>query len=406
MTCHEFEEQVNLYIDGLLDEEAARRVEEHMAACPDCKRMHEQLTQVVEALGSLEDLPLPDGFEEALAQKLTPAPKKRSLWRHPGLWTGVAAALMVMVVGLAGMGGQARRMSYANTSADGAAGAVEMFTMAETKAAAMNSFEMMDMEMSMEAEEEGPISAGNGAVRSLEKPAAELEEKLVYTADVQMRSYSFDEDYDALKAKVQALNGYVDRNYVEGLPYSQSGGNGRYGNLQLRVPQQSYSELMEWLKELGEVTSTQETVSNITLQYSETKIRMENLEKQITRLQELLEQAESIEDIIALESKLTDVTGELEYVTGQLNGMDHDVSYSTVNVSLQEMRTAADPLPTQQRSFGQRMADAFGEGWLNFVNGMEGFALNVVMAIPTLVILAVLIAVVVVIIKVIRKKKK
>ena len=406
MTCHEFEEQANLYIDGLLDEEAACRVEEHMAACPECKKMYEQLIQVVEALGSLEDLPLPEGFEDALAAKLTPAPKKRSLWRHPGLWTGVAAVLMVMVVGLAGMGGQAKRMINANTSADGAAGAVEMFTMAETKAAAMNSFEMMDMEMSMEAEEEGPVSAGNGVSRSMEKPSAVMEEKLVYTADVQMRSYSFDEDYAALKDKVQALNGYIDRNYVEGLPYSQSGGNGRYGSLQLRVPQQSYSELMDWLKELGEITSTQETVSNITLQYTETKIRMENLEKQITRLQELLEKAESIEDIIALETQLTNVTSELEYVTGQLNSMDHDVNYSTVNVSLQEMRTSSDPLPTQQRSFGQRMADAFGEGWLNFVSGLEGFALNIVMAIPTLAVIAVLIVIVVIVIQVIRKKKK
>lgn len=402
MTCREFEEQANLYLDGLLEEEEARRVEEHIALCPECKKLFEELSRVVEALGSLEELPLPDDFEAKLAEKLTPAPKKRSLWRHPGLWTSVAAVFAVVVVGLAGMRGQTNRLINANTSGEDA---VEMFTQAETMAAAApEKFMSLDAEMPM-AEEEGPVSGGTGEARSMQQKPEGMQEKLIYTADVAMRSYSFDEDYQALKEKVKDLNGYIDNNYVEGLPYSQSGGSGRYGSLQLRVPQEKYTELMTWLQELGEVTSTQERVSNITLQYAETKIRMENLQKQITRLQELLEEAESIEDIIALESQLTNVTGELEYVTAQLNRMDHDVSYSTVNVSLQEMRTASDPLPTKERSFGQRMADALGEGWLNFVSGLEDFALNIVMLVPVLAVAAIVIIAVVTIVR-IRKKKK
>ena len=401
MTCHEFEEQANLYIDGLLDEEASRRVEEHMAECPSCRAVYTRLTQVVEALGSLEELPLPEGFEEKLAGQLKPTVKKRSLWKHPGLWSSVAAVLVVMVVGL--MGSQGMNRSEEDMAMMSAGYRIE-----ETRAAgSMNTLAMDAEEPEMVLEEAGPISAGKGSTAAGTQRSMQVhEEKLIYTANVSMRSYSFDEDYELLKEKVQTLKGYIDSNSVQGLPYTQSGGSGRYGTLQLRVPQNHYQQMMDYLADLGEITSTQENVTNITQQYTETAIRVENLQKQITRLQELMEKAEAIEDIIALEAQLTEVTSELEYVNSQLAGMDHDVSYSTIHVEMQEMRTGADPLPKTERSFWQRMGDALGEGWWNFVSGLEEFALNIVEALPTLAVIAVAAAAVVGVVRKLRRRKK
>lgn len=157
------------------------------------------------------------------------------------------------------------------------------------------------------------------------------QDKLIYMATVSLRSYSFDHDYEALRAKAEELGGYVDVSSVEGLPFKQSEGDGRQGNLQIRVPQEQYKALLAYVSQLGEVTSSEESVSNITQQYTETQIRTDSLKTQIARLQELMGQAENIEDIIALESQLSSVTSELEYLEAQLKQMDQQVAYSTVS---------------------------------------------------------------------------
>lgn len=192
------------------------------------------------------------------------------------------------------------------------------------------------------------------------------------------------------------------------MPFTQSEGDGRQGNLQIRVPQEQYKALLAYVSQLGEVTSSEESVSNITQQYTETQIRTDSLKTQIARLQELMGQAENIEDIIALESQLSSVTSELEYLEAQLKQMDQQVAYSTVSVTVTEMPTASDPVPASGRGFGQRMADALRQGWNGFASGVQEWALGVVRMLPVIVIWILVIAAIAGIIAAIisRRRKK
>lgn len=58
MTCAELVELVSDYLEGELDEQTARRLEEHLALCPGCQTYVEQIQQVIRAAGRVgeEDL--------------------------------------------------------------------------------------------------------------------------------------------------------------------------------------------------------------------------------------------------------------------------------------------------------------------------------------------------------------
>lgn len=386
MNCAEFEESVNLYLDSQLSEVECRALEEHMAACPECRALYEALVKAVEAVRTLDDCPLPVNFEEELHMKLESEPKKVSRKGKTWAWIGgIAAGLVVTVVGAAALGSLTGGMAksgarYDELSADGA------YYAAETTAAAMlgmNSYDYKSADLAV-AEEEfeyapaaepaGGRQVGTVAPNAPETTPEVLSEKLIYTGNINLNSYDFDADLKAVKEKADAVKGYIDSSWVNGQSFADNG-SGRVAELQLRVPQAEYRAVVDWLQTVGETTSISENVANVTSQYTEYTIRIENLQKQIDRLQELMSQAEDMNDIISLEYQLSSVTAELECMQGQLKDLDNRVSYSTVTVSIAERRTADDVVKPPVRTYGQKLADALAEGWDDFCENLANFVL-------------------------------
>jgi predicted anti-sigma-YlaC factor YlaD len=65
LPCIEVVELVSDYLDGELDPETGRRVEEHLALCPACRAYVEQVRDTVRALGCMPADGLP---EDAVAE--------------------------------------------------------------------------------------------------------------------------------------------------------------------------------------------------------------------------------------------------------------------------------------------------------------------------------------------------
>jgi predicted anti-sigma-YlaC factor YlaD len=61
LPCIEVVELVSDYLDGGLDPELRRRVEEHLALCPSCRLYVEQVRDTVRALGRLPAQEMPEG---------------------------------------------------------------------------------------------------------------------------------------------------------------------------------------------------------------------------------------------------------------------------------------------------------------------------------------------------------
>ena len=137
----------------------------------------------------------------------------------------------------------------------------------------------------------------------------------------------------------------------------------------------------------------------MTTQYMDVAARLENLETQRARLQELEAQAETLSDLLEIEASLSDVQYQLESWQRQLDWYDNQIESCTVYVYLSEVEVYS---PVQE-GFLQRLGSAFGRGWTAFLNGAQNLLVGLVYAWPVVVLL-VIVAVVALIVR--RKKHR
>ena len=103
---------------------------------------------------------------------------------------------------------------------------------------------------------------------------------------------------------------------------------------------------------------------------------------------ELLEDsAADLESLITLEARLSEVRYEIESIERNLRNLDQKLAFSTVNLELREVEIYT-PTVSVQRTFGEKLADAFSDGWNGFVRGLQRFILWFAEVLPALVLWA------------------
>ena len=70
MRCSECIENIDLYIDNMLDEVEHEEMRAHMESCESCKSEYEEIRSIVEGLGELQAEPLPKEFDRMLRERL------------------------------------------------------------------------------------------------------------------------------------------------------------------------------------------------------------------------------------------------------------------------------------------------------------------------------------------------
>lgn len=70
--CGEVLADLTEHLDGRLGRERALRIDEHLAGCPGCRRLGDEIADVVRALRELPEEPLAPEIEEWLLAHLRP----------------------------------------------------------------------------------------------------------------------------------------------------------------------------------------------------------------------------------------------------------------------------------------------------------------------------------------------
>ena len=210
-------------------------------------------------------------------------------------------------------------------------------------------------------------------------------DKLIYSADVTVETRDFGASTAALSALLERVGGFIESSSLSG---SSARGSSRYANYCLRIPSRYFQEVMGSLSELGNILYTNTYTDNITSQYYDTQARLTAYQTQEATLLSMLEKAENVDDLIAIEDKLTDVRYHIESIQSTLKNWDRQVSYSTVRLSLEEVR---EYTPEPDPGFGTRIATAFRDGWEGFVEFLQDFAVWFVGALPALILAALVI---------------
>lgn len=104
MECDRYMELLSAQLDGALTEEEEQELEEHLAACPDCRAAGAQLAALQSAFAEWEDIPAPEGFTQGVMDRIRGENKVIPLFKRPQFraLAGLAACL-VLAVGLYGV---------------------------------------------------------------------------------------------------------------------------------------------------------------------------------------------------------------------------------------------------------------------------------------------------------------
>lgn len=233
--------------------------------------------------------------------------------------------------------------------------------------------------------------------------------KIIYSASLQLQSTEFDKTVQALDQQVKAFGGFVERSDISGnIRYNDDGTTSvvdRYGYYTLRVPCGRFEEFLSQLNGLGNVLYSSKNAENVTSRYTDYEARLESLRTQEERLLSMLEKSEDVETLIALEQRLSDVRYETESIERNLRNLDMQISYSTVDVVVEEVEVYTPTVPVT-RTFSEKLSDAFSDGWRGFTRGLQGFVLGLAEAVPALILLAVIVVVLVIVIRKSVKKHK
>ena len=285
---------------------------------------------------------------------------------------------------------------------------------AETYAAAGNheaaledsSTDSGSAELSQEAVLSQEVSnpATDPARTSDETSPAPVERKLIRNVSMNLETREFDALTKSISDAVTFFGGYMEQSDVSGNSlYWSDERSSRCSNLTARIPENKLDAFLTEVSSQGNVTYKNESVQDVTLQYTDITSRKKTLQMEQERLWELLEKAESIDAVIALEARLSEVRYQLESIESQLRTLDNQIVYSTVYLSIQEVQvlTSTDPDTIPVR-IQKGLSRSFNTLKISSVDFLVWF----ISSLPILAVFAVLVFIAVIILKKPLKRRK
>lgn len=393
MTCKEFSNLLDMYLEGGLDQGQTAEAQAHLAGCDDCRLL----------LGIREDCrrldeegEVPGSFSSSWRQAIRQQegvtwmerPKQGKTLRisaHAKRLLAAAAAL-VLIAGGTWMVGRSRTPGSYTANEGLSAGMPAYYA---EKAAAWPGGEMEAGTVTLEAAADTGTGLGESGNAAIPQQA-----KIIRTLDLRLSTRAFDEDLKKLSQALADHDGYVEYSDV-----SSDRGSRRYANLTLRVPKGRLDAYLAQVAGIGRTVSYSESQQDVSEQYSDTETRLKTQATKMERLLDLLSKASLVEDVLEIEREIADTQYQIDRLTGSLRGMDSKVDYSTVSLHLTE-ETATDA--PGEPSLGERIGNALSDAFAISADLLENVLVFVVVILPY----AAIITVIVLLVRAINRRKR
>lgn len=229
--------------------------------------------------------------------------------------------------------------------------------------------------------------------------------KLITTMNVSAETEHFDELMGNLEKQITDLGGYIESSnqWNGSLDYYGNRRNDRSASLTVRIPAEKLESFITMMEAASNITNKSKSVEDVTLSYVDLESHKKALQAEEKRLLELLEMAETVEDMITVEDKLANVRYQLESMESQLRTYDNRINYSTVYLDIQEVVRLT---PVEEPTTWSRIKNGFSDNVYYLAMDIQDFLIGVLINIPYILFWLVILAVVLLIVFLLAKHEK
>src|SRR3990167_4149930 len=165
----------------------------------------------------------------------------------------------------------------------------------------------------------GDASAGSGL----------LDRMIVYNTAVSLAVESVPESVNAIGALAEGVGGFVAGTSIR---YND---DKEYATLTLRVPATAYNQVMNGLRRMAvKVVNENGSTRDVTEEFTDLDAQLRNLQAMEVQYLELLKRANTIDEILKVQARLTDVRGQIERIKGRINLLQRTSDMATIAVTL------------------------------------------------------------------------
>ncbi|MGA1688609.1 MAG: DUF4349 domain-containing protein [Pontimonas sp.] len=216
-----------------------------------------------------------------------------------------------------------------------------------------------------------------------DESAASFEPDIIRTGYLSLSVDSPSETADQITDVVEAAGGRIaSRSDYTPVDYGQPS-----SYLEARIPYDVLDATVETIQELGDVQEVSLNSVDVSLQKVDLDARIGVLEAAIERLNELLAEAASTSDLIAVESALSERQAELDSLQSQRDYLSDQTLFATLSISV---ITPANATPAEPDGF----LDGIIRGWESILAFFAGTIVWAGILVPWLGLAAVVIAII------------
>ena len=173
---------------------------------------------------------------------------------------------------------------------------------------------------------------------------------------ISVKSGSFDSSLASVRSLVELEQGYVSGTDAQANPVTND--QIRTGVITFMVPAAKFDETIDALSKMGKVQTEHISGNDVSAQYVDLQARLANEEAQRNAMIALLSKAQTVNDIIAVQNQLGQITGQIEQLKGQIQYIDHNVAFSSISVQLTEAGAPVATAATDSWGFASALTDA------------------------------------------------
>lgn len=158
--------------------------------------------------------------------------------------------------------------------------------------------------------------------------SAVSDRKVVRTADMEVIVDDPNGSSSRVRSFIETSEGYVEQSTVESDEV----------RLILRIPADQLDAVMDSVGRLGDVNRESTSADDVTDQYVDLKARLESKRALRDRLEQLLNQATSVQDVLRVEEELSRVQSDVESMEARFERLQSQVALSSLSVRLKKKR--------------------------------------------------------------------